>query len=152
MAKFIFKMQNILEVKEKLEEQAKGEYAIAIKELELEKEKYHRLEEKRENYEDKLTDLVHDSLRIAEICHMENAVEVMKFRMQEQLKIIQIAERKVENARQKLNNAMVERKTYEKLKEKAFEEFKIEVNSQEKKEIDELVSYKFTQKLKMQEE
>ena len=83
---------------------------------------------------------------------MENAVEVMKFRMQEQLKIIQIAERKVENARQKLNNAMVERKTYEKLKEKAFEEFKIEVNAQEKKEIDELVSYKFTQKLKMQEE
>ena len=47
---------------------------------------------------------------------------------------------------------MVERKTYEKLKEKAFEEFKIEVNAQEKKEIDELVSYKFTQKLKMQEE
>lgn len=42
-----------------------------------------------------------------------------------------------------MQNAMVERKTYDKLKEKAFEEFKIELNAQEKKEVDELVSYRF---------
>ena len=32
---------------------------------------------------------------------------------------------------------------YEKLKEKAFEEFKAEVNAQEQKEIDQLVSFRF---------
>ena len=44
---------------------------------------------------------------------------------------------------EKLDNAMKERKTYEKLREKAFEQFKIEIEAQERKEIDELVSFRF---------
>ena len=39
MAKFIFKMQNILEVKEKLEEQAKSAYALALAKVEEEQPK-----------------------------------------------------------------------------------------------------------------
>lgn len=38
---------------------------------------------------------------------------------------------------------MVERKTQETLKEKAFEEFKREVNEEEKKEVDQIVSYQY---------
>ena len=57
---------------------------------------------------------------------------------------VQDAEIKAERARQVLQDAVVERKTYEKLKEKAFEEFKLEINAQEKKEVDELVSYTFS--------
>ena len=41
------------------------------------------------------------------------------------------------------DEAMVERKTHEKLKEKAFEEFKQELLHEESKEIDELVSYTY---------
>ena len=37
---------------------------------------------------------------------------------------------------------MKERKTFEKLKEKAFEEFKLEIEAQEKKEVDELTSFR----------
>ena len=36
-----------------------------------------------------------------------------------------------------------ERKTYEKLREKKFEEFKMELAYEEKKEVDELVSYTY---------
>lgn len=144
MAKFIFKMQNILEVKLKLEDQAKSVYANAIAVLEEEKEKQRRLEEKKENYEEKLTDLMFESLQIAEICRLENAVEVMKYRIQEQMVAVRNAQLQLQNAQKELHTAMVERKTYEKLKEKAFEEFKQEINAQEKKEIDELVSYKFS--------
>ena len=39
-----------------------------------------------------------------------------------------------------------ERKTYEKLKENAFEEFKKEQNAEEQKEISELVSFRFGRK------
>jgi flagellar FliJ protein len=49
----------------------------------------------------------------------------------------------VQQAREKLDHAMIERKTYEKLKENAFEEFKKEVNAEEQKEINELVSFRF---------
>lgn len=149
MAKFIFKMQNILEIKRKLEDQAKSVYAEAVQALEKEKEKLHELELKKELYEDRLTDMMLESLYIHEICRMENAVEVMKYKIQEQILEVRKAERVLESARQALNAAMVERKTFEKLREKEFEAFKLEVNAQEKKEIDELVSYKFTQKAQM---
>ena len=62
MAKFIFKMQNILEIKRKLEDQAKSVYADAIHALEAEKVKLRELEEKRELYEDRLTDMMLESL------------------------------------------------------------------------------------------
>lgn len=151
MAKFIFKMQNILEIKRKLEDQAKSVYAEAIHALEIERGKLQELEEKKELYEDRLTDMMLESLHIHEICRMENAIEVMKYKIQEQLVAVRKAERAVENARQALHAAMVDRKTYEKLREKEFEAFKLEVNAQEKKEIDELVSYQFTQKAKVAE-
>ena len=42
-----------------------------------------------------------------------------------------------------INEAMKERKTFEKLKEKAFEKFVAEENQKEQKEVDELVSYRY---------
>lgn len=144
MAKFIFKMQNILEVKLKLEEQAKSTYANAIAALEVEKGKQRLLEQKRDGYEKKLTSLMFENLQVMEICRLEDAVEIMKYRINEQMVMVRNAEIQVQKAQKVLHEAMIERKTYEKLKEKAFEEFKQEINSQEKKEIDELVSYKFS--------
>ena len=46
-------------------------------------------------------------------------------------------------SREHLNEAMKERKTCEKLKEKAFEKFVAEENQKEQKEVDELVSYRY---------
>ena len=51
------------------------------------------------------------------------------------------AEKELEDARNRLKTVMQERKVQEKLREKAFEEFKQELAEAETKEIDELVSY-----------
>ena len=51
------------------------------------------------------------------------------------------AEKQLEEARYKLQVAMQESKTQEKLREKAFDEFMREENAREAKEIDELTSY-----------
>ncbi len=48
----------------------------------------------------------------------------------------------MEAARIKLENAMKERKTYEKLKENAFNAFLEELDHEEQMEINELVSYR----------
>ena len=53
---------------------------------------------------------------------------------------------RVEEVREKLNNAMLERKTQEKLREKAFDEFLLEIKAAEDKEVDELVSFKYGNK------
>lgn len=144
MAKFIFKMENILEVKRKLEDQAKSAYASALAVLDEEQQRLACLEQQRESYKEKLTSMMVASLDIDQIRTLEDAVEVMKYRIREQMVRVQDAQIKAERARQALQAAMVERKTYEKLKEKAFEEFKLELNAQEKKEVDELVSYTFS--------
>ena len=46
----------------------------------------------------------------------------------------------------KLNQVMVERKTHEKLKERSFEEFVKELNYAENKEIDQLISFNYSEK------
>lgn len=143
MAKFIFKMQNILEIKRKLEDQAKSVYADALAVLDREQNKLKLLETKKDEYERQLTQMMSDVLELEKIKFNEDAIEIIKYRMQEQMVVIRDAQMKVERARQALNDAVVERKTYEKLREKAFEDFKIGLNAQEQKEVDELVSYTF---------
>ncbi|MBQ1689430.1 MAG: flagellar export protein FliJ [Lachnospiraceae bacterium] len=143
MAKFIFKMENILKVKRKLENQAQSAYALALAKVQEEEEKLQQLSSRKTGYEKKLAENMLEFLQIQEIKRLEDAVELMKYRILEQKVVLENAKIQAERARVKLQEAMVERKTYEKLKEKAFEAFKLEVNAQEKKEVDELVSYKF---------
>ena len=54
-----------------------------------------------------------------------------------------MAQKNVDIARGRLNKVMIERKTQEVLKEKAFEAFVHEINESEKKEVDELVSFTY---------
>ena len=56
---------------------------------------------------------------------------------------VRLAEKNVETAMMKLTVAVKERKVQEKLKEKAFEEFLHELNAQEMKESDEVVSFNY---------
>jgi flagellar FliJ protein len=84
-----------------------------------------------------------EKLDVRKIKRREDALEVIKmYVLQQKLTVIQ-REKEVEVARKKLSDAMKERKIFEKLREKAFEKFKIEENKKEQKENDELVSYRY---------
>lgn len=74
---------------------------------------------------------------------MENrdAVGIMDEFIADQRYQVSLAERALEDARLRLQLAMQESKTQQRLREKAFEEFLHEENVKEAKEIDELVSY-----------
>ena len=143
MAKFIFKMESILSVKTKLEDQAKAEYGIETMRLREEEHKLMLLENRKSGFKQQLFEAVSDRLVILSIKRLEDSVENLKYNIKLQIIVIRKQEERVAQARAKLDNAMKERKIYEKLKEKAFEEFKAEVNAQEQKEIDQLVSFRF---------
>lgn len=145
MAKFFYKMQNILDIKLKLETQAKNEYAIANAQLAEEEEKLNALERRRQQYENRLAELYTDTLDVKEINETAEAVELMKYHKRLQEVNVMMARKKSEEAREKLQEAIQDRKTHEKLKENAFEVFKQEVAASESKEIDELVSYRHGQ-------
>lgn len=151
MAKFFYKMQNILNIKYKLEEQAKSAYGAAKAILDEEEELLEQKKAKKEAYEQTLRTMVLEQLNILEIKRMEDAVEVSKYHIKMQLIAVRNAKKQVEIARKKLNEAMTERKTHEKLKENAFEVFKEEIKMEEKKEVDELVSFKYSRPMNSEE-
>lgn len=141
MAKFTYKMQNILDVKYKLENQAKTSFSLAAARLNQEEEKLEGLHQRRMAYESKAKELVADKLDFQEIKVNRIAIETTKGAIQNQVVAVHVAERNLETARLRLQGVMTERKTHEILKEKAFDEFKKELEKEESKAVDELVSF-----------
>ncbi|MGN1180766.1 MAG: flagellar export protein FliJ [Suilimivivens sp.] len=146
MAKFIYRMQSILDIKEKMEEQAKNDFSRARLHLNEEEEKLKNLKDRKEAYEEQGRKLQEKGLNVRDIMDNRNAIERMKEFISRQQKAVNTAQAQLEEAREKLQNAMQESKTQTRLKEKAFEQFLKEENAKESKEIDELVSYTYGRK------
>lgn len=143
MAKFIYRMQNVLDIKMKMEEQAKASYALRRMKLSEEEEKLASYRDRKEHYEDAYRKSEEGMLNIKEMNYYRNAVEHMNAVIKNQMLAVHVAQKNLEEAAKVLKNHMQERKTHEKLKEYAFDEFVKELNAQESKEIDELVSYTY---------
>ena len=148
MAKFRYRMQSILNIKLKMEEQAKMQFAQAQAKLNEEEEKLQKLKDRKSLYETDLKEQLQSKLNLLKIEELQNAVMRMEEFIVLQKREVDKAARVVEKERQKLTEVMMERKSHEKLKENAFEEFMQELNSAEGKEIDELTSYTYGQKNK----
>ena len=144
MAKFRYRMQNILNVKEKLEDQARNDFALAVAKVNEEEAKLETLVKRKDGYEAELRELCGRELDIAGIKEAEDAIEIIKYHIQMQKMAVAAANQKLDVARSKLTLAIQERKTHDKLKEKQFDAFKAEEAAKESKEIDEFVSFRHT--------
>lgn len=151
MAVFRYKMQSILDIKLKMETQAKQEFAQAKNVLDREEAKLEMLCNRKQEYEAYAKQLLRGKLEVQEI--NQNNVAIMKTReaIDEQKKRVAKAQQLLEMAREKLQEVVMERKVQESLKEKAFEAFLQEEKQQESKEIDQLTSYTYGQKIQSAE-
>ena len=148
MAKFIYRMQSVLNIKYQLENQAKMEFGRAQAALLEEEEKLQNLADRKEAYLEEGRSLRRQTLRVREIKDNKNALAIMDQLIEKLHECVTEAEKKVEAARQKLQEEMQERKMHERLKEKAFEQFMREENAAESKAVDELTSYTYGQRRK----
>lgn len=140
-------MQNILNIKEKLETQAKNDFAAANMELLEEQDALARMLEHNRQLEEESRQLrLKESLSIREIKDNTLSVELQKEKMKQQALRIHAAENKVEQKRKVMVDLMKEKKTHELLKEKSFEQFLQDEKAEESKQIDELTSYTYGQK------
>ena len=146
MSKFIYRMQNILNIKYKLEDQAKTEFMLANQLLREEEEKLETLRVRKKGYEDAVRNLLQNQLQVDRIKENQEAIVRMDEFIRAQIIKVEEAARQVEIKAAKLTELMQERKAQEKLKEKAFEAFLQEENAKESKEIDELVSFTYGRK------
>lgn len=144
MARFRYRMQNLLNIKEKLEAQAKNEYAQANMELAEEQEKLRQMHHHKLLLEEESRELRRkETLSIRDIEDNKLYIELMEDRMRAQELVIQAAQRKVEQKRKVMTELMQERKTHEILKKRAFEQFLMEEKAEESKQIDQLTSYTY---------
>ena len=145
MAKFVYRMQNILEIKYKTETQAKSHYSNMQARFNEEQDKLEMMFARKKELEDYHRELAVGSLDVKELNESKRAIEYQREAIKKQLVEVKVAQKNLEMARIRLNEIMKDRKTHEKLRENAFEEFLMELSAQEKKEIDELVSYRYGQ-------
>ena len=138
--------QNLLDIKLKLESQAKITYSLAAQQHAQEQQKLQDLMVRRMHYEKRLRDMMEGPLDVKAIHNAKADVTMIKTLVRAQTIKTRRAEAQMNDARRALNEVMQERKIQEKLREKAFEEFKREIAASEAKEIDELVSYTYNGK------
>ena len=151
MAVFKYRMQNVLDIKQKLEEAAKMEFGEANARVAREEEKLSAIEERKRAYEAEGEALRREQLHVRDIKSNVQAISVLGGMVKTQEKEVEKAKVVQEQKRQQLQEAMQERKIQEKLKENEFEEFIKDEYAKESKEIDELVSYVYGKRSKEEE-
>ena len=106
MAKFVYRMQNILNIKQKLETQAKMTYSLANQKY-LEQQKI--LQEymvRRVGYEQHWKKLMQGNLNLQEVEHARADVNAMKTIVRRQMVEVHKAEKELEDARNRLKTVM----------------------------------------------
>lgn len=143
MARFRYKMQNILELKKKLEEQQEMALVTARLNLSDEEEKLEHLYNRKRNYEEALRESCKNKLNVNAIKLGASSYESMDYFIGLQKIEVKKAEGKVELEQNKMREAMKERKIQEKLREKIFNNYLKELAAEEAATVDELVAYKY---------
>lgn len=143
MAKFIFNMQGLLNIKEKLEEQTKTEYGKALAKLEQEKSILLNLKNKKQENILSFRESINKGVKPNYIDNINKYISFIDKKIEEQMQNINKAKEIVEEKRLALLEAMKERKVLEALKEKEKENYFKEELKNEQKIIDEIVSYKY---------
>lgn len=151
MARFRYSMQSILDIKIKMETQAKQEFSAARGALDEEEQKLAALFERKKAYEEESKRLLTGTLKVRDIEDNKNALLMMEQYIISQKRQVKRAGDRLERAREQLADVMKERRMHETLREKAFEAFLQEENKQEGKAVDELTSYTYGQKRQVNE-
>lgn len=150
MAKFRYRMQSVLNIKYQLETQAKIEVSRAQMRLNEEQEKLQTLIDRKAAYLEEGRRIRERTLTVNDLRDNRNAVMVMDELIAVQEFEVLKAEEVVEKARAKLTEVMQERKMHEKLREKALLQFLDEEKAAEAKVVDELTSYTYGQRGKIE--
>lgn len=114
-----------------------------MKKLSSEQENLQKLFQKKKNIINQWQQKSSTTVKISEVRNLYNNLELMEGMIEKQLNIVEERKREVEDRRKELLEASKQKKVFEKLKEKDYEEFKYNLLKKEEAFIDEIVSNKF---------
>ncbi len=149
MARFVYRMQAVLNIKEKTEGQVKMEFASAQSELNRQLDILDEYIRRKEAYLQEAQDLRKaEKLEMLDILDNQYATAQMDVMIKNQSRIVEQQEEVVERARIKLTKAIQERKMQETLRDRAYAEYLEEEKQEEFKETDQRTSFTYTQRQK----
>ncbi|MFC1725553.1 flagellar export protein FliJ [candidate division KSB1 bacterium] len=140
MRRFSFRMQRILNIKQSMEELRKNEFGLANRKLLEEKVKEEKINENIGSYQKMFADLTKKKISPIYLYSHSRYQSFLLAELDRKREDIKQSQNELEKQREKLNQAIKERKTLEKLKEKNFENYKFEFEKEDQKEIDESTS------------
>lgn len=147
MAKFIFRLQSYLGVKEQLEELKKNEYGMALRRLEEEKQRKARMEQELAENVLLFKKTLAATIAPTEIRRYNNRIELLKTWIIEQDERVKEAEIEAEEKRLELVEAMKDKKALETVKERNYEEYLKDEQRAEQTIVDGIVSYQYSAKV-----
>lgn len=146
MKPFVFKLQTALNLKIKEEDRVKEELRRLTNRCQEEFDVLAALEERLGQLEDRLRRRQEARVDVAEIQRCLDYLPVMKDRILRQKEVIRRIKEEIEKTRQELVEIMRERKVLEKLRERHFAQYLVEVNREEQKIIDEMATNGYNRK------
>ena len=152
MARFVYRMQSVLNIKQQTENQTKMEFALAQNELNEQLDILDEYVKRKERYLKEAEELRNeDSLKLQDILDNQYATAQMDVMIKQQSMVVKQYEERVEKVRVKLTRNVQERKMQESLRERAFAEFLEEQKQEEAKENDQRTSFTYGQRQKEEE-
>ena len=147
MARFVYRMQSVLNIKQQTENQTKMDFAMAQAELNQQLDILQEYIDRKAAYIQEAEDLRNeDSLKLQEILDNQYATAQMDVMIAHQSKAVAKQQEVVEKVRVRLTKAIQERKMQETLRDKAYAEYLEEEKAEEFKETDQRTSFTYTQR------
>lgn len=129
-----------------MEDAKKNEFAKKIQEIEAIKESVLLLDQEKEELKIKYQRELETGMDINSAKRMNSYFKIIDDKKTYYLKLIEIKNNELEIIKNEYLSLMKDRKSFENLKEKDFNEFREQEKIEEAKTIDELVSFKATKK------
>ena len=124
MARFVYRMQAVLNIKQKTEGQVKMEFASAQAELNRQLDILDEYIRRKEGYLQEAEDLRNaERLQLQDILDNQYATAQMDVMIASQSKVVKKQEEAVERVRVRLTKAIQERKMQETLRDRAYAEY-----------------------------
>lgn len=141
MRRFTFRLQSVLNIKEKKLEDERLKLAEIISTLEAQKDIFLELNDKKENLEKELALALESSnLDIQIIVSEKNYLQRIEQDIKTQFEIIKKTQIELEEQQIAVNEAYKEVKVLEKLKEKQYKNFLFEYEQNQIKELDDITN------------
>lgn len=138
---FKFRLQKILDLKEKEEDNKKNEVALVLREIRETKQELEKIKIMRSSEKQHREDLNSNGCSIQEIREINTYITFLEEQIDLTILKLKELDVKLKEKQDEYLESRKERKSYDKLKEKDHERFKQEEAKQEEKIIDEIVSY-----------